>query len=207
MLAEKLNPMELSNPSLARYVIDAEASRFTVRAFATGFLSVFGHNPTIGIHSFEGEVRLAEDSLDGAGLHLEISAASLAVQDQVSDKDSKEIERLMRNEVLEISRFPQITYECSRVSGKQTGRGQYKVTLQGELALHGTTRPEPVDAYVNILGSMLRASGECILRQTDYGIKLVSAVAGTLRVKDEVKLFFDLSARKQDGSNKIEAVE
>ena len=39
-----------------RYVIDGRSSRFTVRAFATGLLSAMGHNPTIGIRDFSGEV-------------------------------------------------------------------------------------------------------------------------------------------------------
>ena len=39
-----------------RYVIDGRSSRFTVRAFATGLLSAMGHNPTIGIRDFSGEM-------------------------------------------------------------------------------------------------------------------------------------------------------
>ena len=46
-------------------------------------------------------------------------------------------------------------------------------------------------------GDMLRAFGECSLRQSDYKIRLVSAMGGGLKVKDEVKLSFDLVARKQ----------
>ena len=44
---------------------------------------------------------------------------------------------------------------------------------------------------------MLRAFGEFSLRQSDYGIKPVSAVGGGLKVKDEVKFTFDIVARKQ----------
>lgn len=194
----QFNPRELSDQSLLRYVIDAGTSRFTVRAFASGLLSIFGHNPAIGVQGFEGEVCLAVDSLEGASLHLKVNAASLAVQDRVSEADRREMERLMRDNVLEINRFPHIMYECSRVSGDQTGPAQYRITLNGELTLHGVSRIHPVAAQVNVTGNILRASGECTLRQTDFGIKLVSAAAGTLRVKDELKLSFDISARKQN---------
>ena len=44
---------------------------------------------------------------------------------------------------------------------------------------------------------MLRAFGEFTLRQTDFGIKLVSVAGGTLKVKDEVQVSFDMVARKQ----------
>jgi hypothetical protein len=40
----------------------------------------------------------------------------------------------------------------------------------------------------------LRVSVELILRPTDYGIELVSVAGGALKVKDELKLQFDLVA-------------
>jgi polyisoprenoid-binding protein YceI len=188
---------ELPNPAIFRYSIDAGLSRLTVRAFAAGLLSMLGHNPTIGVRSFEGDVHLAEESLAGAGLHLNVNAASLVVEDQVNDRDRREIEFQMRGPVLEVKRFPSIIYHCSSVSGRQTGPGQFAVSLNGELTLHGVTRVQPLDARVNVVGDVLRASGELMLRQTDYGIKLVSAAAGTLRVKEEVKVAFDVAARKR----------
>jgi len=71
------------------------------------------------------------------------------------------------------------------------------VTVTGNLTLHGVTRSEAITAQVTLTGDTLRAYGECSLRQTDYGIKLVSVAAGALKVKDEVKVTFDLTARKQ----------
>jgi len=36
------------------------------------------------------------------------------------------------------------------------------------------------------------------LRQSEFGIKLVSVAGGMLKVKEDIKLTFDLVARKQD---------
>lgn len=188
-----LNKIRLPEPTPVRYVIDAGLSRFTVRVLATGFLSAFGHSPTIAIRDFEGEIQFSSDSLAEATLHLDIVAASLSVQNAISDEDRREIERVMREEVLEVSRFPHITYDCSRVSGSL----EHAVVLNGELSLHGVTRIQPVEARVSVVGNMLRASGELGLRQTEYGIKPVSTLGGALKVKDDVKLAFDLAARKQ----------
>ena len=96
-----------------RYLIDAKGSTFTVRATATGMLSAFGHNPTIAIPDFQGDVRFASDALEYARLRLVIQAASLVVTDDISNKDRQEIERRMHNEVLETDGFPEIIYECS----------------------------------------------------------------------------------------------
>ena len=186
------DPVDEAKSTLDRYIIDPRISRFTVRAFATGLLSALGHSPTIRIKDFQGEVRYVPDSLEGAGLSLRIDVRSLSVQDQISDNDRREMERQMNDEVLETTRFPEIVYECSRVSG--TGG---TVTLEGQLSMHGVTRNEPVEARFYTMGNLLKAAGEFTVRQTDYNIKLVSAVAGTLRLKDELKLAFDIAARKQ----------
>ena len=186
------DPVDEAKSTLDRYIIDPRISRFTVRAFATGLLSALGHSPTIRIKDFQGEVRYVPDSLEGAGLSLSIDVRSLSVQDQISDNDRREMERQMNEEVLETTRFPEIVYECSRVSG--TGG---TVTLEGQLTMHGVTRNEPVEARFYTMGNLLKAAGEFTVRQTDYNIKLVSAVAGTLRLKDELKLAFDIAARKQ----------
>ena len=186
------DPVDEAKSTLDRYIIDPRISRFTVRAFATGLLSALGHSPTIRIKDFQGEVRYVPDSLEGAGLSLRIDVRSLSVQDQISDNDRREMERQMNEEVLETTRFPEIVYECSRVSG--TGG---TVTLEGQLTMHGVTRNEPVEARFYTMGNLLKAAGEFTVRQTDYNIKLVSAVAGTLRLKDELKLAFDIAARKQ----------
>ena len=55
----------------------------------------------------------------------------------------------------------------------------------------------PVSARVSVNGSSLRATGEFALRQSDFGIAPVSAAAGTIRVKDEVKCAFDILALRQ----------
>lgn len=180
-----------------RYLIDAKGSRFTVRAFAAGMLSAFGHDPTISIPDFEGEVLFAPNAPEDSSLRIAIQAASLVVTDDISDKDRKEIERRMHDEVLETDGFSEIIYECPRASSIQKmGEELFLVALNGELSLHGVTRNQPVSARVTLKGDMLRAAGEFAVRLSDYEIKPVSAAGGTVKLKDELKLSFDIVARK-----------
>jgi len=168
-----------------------------VRAFATGLLSSFGHNPTIAIPDFQGEVQFASPALDEASARLVIQAASLTVTDDISAKDREEIERRMHDEVLETDGFEEIIYECDKVSPIQKiSEGQYTVTLNGELSLHGVTQVQPVSARVTVKGDTLRAVGDFSIRQSDYDIRPVSAAGGTVKLKDELKLSFDITARK-----------
>ena len=191
-------PVPLADSSvMARYLIDAGISRFTVRAFATGMLSALGHSPTIAISGFEGEISLGADSLDGASLRLKIKADSLAVQDQVSDKDRREMESQMKETVLATSRFPEIVYECASVTGNWPAEGQAVVALNGTLTLRGVARTVLISARLTNMGTLLRASGEFALSQSAFEIPPVSAVGGTLRIKDELKFTFDIAARKQ----------
>jgi polyisoprenoid-binding protein YceI len=168
-----------------------------VRAFVTGLLSSFGHNPTIAIPDFQGEVQFTSDTLEDASLRLVIQAASLIVTDDISSKDRQEIQRRMQDEVLETGGCEEISYECDRVSSIQKiSDGQYAAALNGELSLHGVTQTQPVSARVTMKGEILRAAGDFSLRLSDYDISPVSAAGGTVKLKDELKLSFDIAARK-----------
>jgi polyisoprenoid-binding protein YceI len=181
-----------------RYVIDGRSSRFTAQAFATGMLARMGHNPTIGIRDFSGEMKFNPDKLEAGGFHLLIKSASLSVQDDISDKDLREIERLMKQEVLETSKFPEIIYDAPGISVTKMADALYSGALDGKLTLHGVTRNQPITVRVALFGSMLRASGDFSLDQTDYNIKLVSVAGGALKLKDELKFSFEIVARKQE---------
>jgi polyisoprenoid-binding protein YceI len=190
--------MEATEAPAGRYVIDSRASRFTVQAFATGMLARMGHNPTIGIRDFSGEMKFDPDKLQAGGFHLVIKTASLSVQDDINDKDLREIERLMHKEVLDTAKFPEIVYDASGVSVAKMADTLYSATLNGNLTMHGVTRSQTIPVRVASFGTMLRASGDFSLEQTDYNIKLVSVAGGALKLKDELKFSFEIVARKQE---------
>jgi len=179
-----------------RYVIDTSASVFTARAFATGLLASFGHNPTIAIPGIEGEVSWNSETVDQSSLRLLIHADSLTVRDDMSDKDRREINRKMHEEVLESDSYSNIVFASSHGSASKTGEGQYWVAVNGELTLHGVTHALTVPARVSLNGDTLKAVGEFSLRLSDYEIRPVSAVGGAVKLKDEIKLSFVISARK-----------
>jgi polyisoprenoid-binding protein YceI len=181
-----------------RYVVDGRSSRFTVRAFATGLLAAMGHNPTIGIRDFSGEIKFNPEKLEAGSLKIIVKSSSLSVQDDISAKDLREMERLMNQEVLETAKYPEISYESPIVSITKMADMLYSATLKGNLTLHGVSRSQPIDVRVALLGSMLRASGDFSLSQTDYDIKLVSVAGGALKLKDELKFSFEIVARRQE---------
>jgi polyisoprenoid-binding protein YceI len=188
---------QAANATLAHFIIDPRASRFTVQAFASGILSAMGHNPKIGIPTFRGEVDFNEETIEGGAFLLTVQPVSMAVLDDISDKDRREIERLMNEQVLEVARYPEIRYEAATIAVSRVDGSLYSATLSGNLSLHGATRGQLVTARIATYGEMLRASGDFTLKQSDYQIKPVSVAGGALKLKDEVKLSFEMVARKQ----------
>jgi polyisoprenoid-binding protein YceI len=183
-----------------RYDINPVLSRFTLKVYATGMLSAFGHSPTIVARDFSGHVTVADDQPGAASMELSVKAASLTVADDVKEADRREIERFMRREVLEVERYPDITFASTEVTGAAAGAGSYRVTIKGSLTLHGASHPQQIEAQVNVMGDRLTANGQCTVRQSDYAIKPVSIAGGTLKLKDGIDLSFDIVARaKQAG--------
>jgi polyisoprenoid-binding protein YceI len=186
--------------ALVVYTIDPSISRFTVRAFASGMFSAFGHNPTLAIRDFEGEAAFSPDAIDDSRLVLRIKAASLSVTDKISDKDRRELESTMNHDVLETSRYPEIVFESSKVSASEPGDGQFFVNMVGTLSLHGVSNSQPVAAQISLTGDMLRAHGEFTVLQSAYGIKPIAVAGGALKVKDELKCEFNIVAKRKMGN-------
>ena len=93
--------------------------------------------------------------------------------------------------------FPRSYLLARRFRGGKMGEGRFNAAIAGELSLHGVSQNVTINAQVVVNGATLRGFGEFSVRQTDYDIKLVSVAGGTLKVKDELKVSFDILARKQ----------
>jgi polyisoprenoid-binding protein YceI len=180
-----------------KFVIDTAVSRFTVQAFATGLLSVFGHNPTIAIRDYEGEIQFVPETYEKALVRVTVRTSTMEVLDEMKNDDRKKLEQLMYEDVLDVKQFPTAVYESKEITVQKLG-DLLQARVSGELEFHGVTLTHSVDARVTDMGAMLRISGDFSLRLSDYGIKPVSFAAGALRLKDELKFKFELVARRQD---------
>lgn len=185
---------------LVRYALDPAGSTFTVQAFAGGLLAGFGHNPTVAIRDFAGEAQFVPGSFADASVRVVVQARSLKVVGDASEKDRGEIERTMLDEVLEVSAYPQIVFESTSVAATRVAEGRFRARIVGNLTLHGTTRHGLwIMAQLRASGHDVRAQGDFTIKQTDYGIKLVSVAGGALKIKDELKFTFDLLGRRAAG--------
>src|SRR5205807_1931770 len=120
------------------------------------------------------------------GAEIVVRAHDMKVVDkEVSDSDRAKIQSTMLGpEVLDAEKFPEIRFKSSKI--EQTSPQHYRVN--GILTLHGTTKPITLE----VAGDADHYHGTAKLNQTDFGIKPVSVAGGTIKVKDQLELEFDV---------------
>lgn len=183
------------------YEIVSSESSFWVSAGKAGLLSGLAHDHEIGVKSFSGRVVVPETGASagasGGSLDLDVDAKSLVVLDKKpSEEDKKKIFTAMHNEVLESAKYQKIIFKSVSVSEvKQTGNDSYSFVVNGDLTLHGVTKRIAIPVAATITAQQLRATGKYTLKQNDYGIKPYSAAGGTIKVKNEVIVNFNIVAK------------
>jgi polyisoprenoid-binding protein YceI len=179
------------------YKLDAARSKFTIRAFAGGPFWFKGHDHFVAARDFDGEARLTPGAVSPASLTLTVRAASLAeTRDVFTEQQKKIINGELRDIVLEPDKYPEITFKSTDVSAEPRG-GVFKVKLGGDLTLRGVTRRVRIPAEVTLEGDSLRARGEFEIKRGDFKVPATSAFHGTVRVRDRLKVMFDIVARRQ----------
>jgi polyisoprenoid-binding protein YceI len=179
------------------YTIVPSESNFWVSVGKTGLFSALAHEHEIGVKSFSGRVVVPEAGAGAGSLEMEVDAPSLVVLDKKpSEEDKKKIFNSMHNEALESAKHQKITFKSVSVSDvKQTGNEAYSFVVNGDLTLHGVTKRIAVPVAATVTPQQLRAIGKYALKQTDYGIRPYSAAGGTIKVKDEVVVNFNIVAK------------
>ena len=180
----------------AVYRLDSSRSKFMIRAFAGGLLWFKGHDHFVQARAFAGEARLTPGSVSPASLNLSVRAASLAETREVFNAQQKRIiDTELRDIVLEPDKYPDITFKSTDVSVDARG-GLFRVKLGGDLTLRGVTRRVVIPAEVTLEGDALRARGEFNVKRSDFKVPATSAFHGTVRVRDRLKVSFDIVARR-----------
>jgi polyisoprenoid-binding protein YceI len=150
--------------------------------FKSGLFSAFAHDHTIEAQGLQGEA----ETTNNPRIELRVETNKLRVLDpQLSADKRAEVQQTMEGpKVLDISKFPQIIFQSTVI--KPLSANSWTVT--GQLTLHGRTQP----VTLTVEQQMGRYRGRTSIRQRDFGIEPVSLFGGTVKVKDEVRIEFDL---------------
>jgi polyisoprenoid-binding protein YceI len=160
--------------------VDAAKSTMTVRVSKSGVFSAFGHNHEISAPIAEGTV-----DANAHKVELRVKAAALKVRDPgTSEKDLAEIQKTMLGpDALDAERHQEIVFRST--SAERAGSAW---RVQGTLTLHGESRPVTVE----VREQRGHYAGSARLKQTEFGMKPVKVAGGTVSVKDEVRIEFDI---------------
>jgi polyisoprenoid-binding protein YceI len=183
---------ELGSPDVRRFRIDAGQSTFMVHAFVGGLFSGLGHNHNIAIKDISGETEYTDDTVSPASLRMRIRGNSLVVTDKISDSDRQTIEKEMREQVLETGKYPEITFNSTKIEATKKSDAEYQAKIWGDLTLHGVTHNILINAELTFGDKTLRARGVFSLKMTDYSIKPPSSMGGGMTVKDTLKFDFSI---------------
>ncbi len=164
--------------------IDREKSVLTVRVYKSGLFSAFAHDHEIRAPiqsgSFDEQKRTVEFKVKSGGLKV--------LDPDGSDNERSQVQHTMLSpKVLDPEKFPDISFHSTSI--ENLGKGKWNV--QGDLTLHGQTHSVKVD--VEGMNGAYRGSAR--LKQTVFGITPVSIGGGSIKVKDEVKIEFEVQGK------------
>ncbi len=187
------------------YRVEPAASDVRIYVFRGGRAARLGHNHVLSAPEFDGYVALDGDSADSARFDLRFALDALIVDDEalleatggsfLSARSESDINGTRRNmlgeRVLDAATHPELRIRSVSVGGDWP-------LLVARIAVdwRGISRPYDVLLQVERDDEILRARGELVLRQTDFGITPLSILGGTLAVQDAVGLRFDIRARR-----------
>lgn len=177
------------------YAVDAAKSSLVIQVGKSGLMSFAGHRHVVRATRLEGEIHAAPGDLSRSHVRVSFAAAGLRVDEEGEPKgDAPKVqEAMLAAQVLDAVRFPAVVFQSTAVAGKLRGPDAYDLDLTGDLSLHGVTRRLTLPVRVELEGETLKATGQLVLRQTQYGISPVS-VAGVVKVKDELAIEYAIVA-------------
>jgi polyisoprenoid-binding protein YceI len=181
----------------ANYSIDGTRSKMEIKVYKEGVFKAFGHDHILAAKGLSGQVQFDPEKIDHSTVRLKIPTKSITVVDPgESEKDRREVQATMESEkVLDVAKFPEITFTSTGVTSvKKTPDGS-ELTLSGRLNLHGVEKPVSFPLQVRADADELRGEGELSILQTDYRITPVKVGGGSVKVKDKLKITFNIVAR------------
>lgn len=175
--------------SAARYTILPEASLLQVHTYRGGVLGTFGHEHDVRAGAIAGTVVYDARDPSASRVAVRVPTDSLFVVLAADSSDIPEITRAMRQQVLHVDSFPEITFTSTEVRLRDS-----TLHLSGDLTIEGRTRPVTMDLALQVTPEILHVRGTFTVKQTDFGIRPYSAALGTVKVKDEVTFVLDIRA-------------
>jgi polyisoprenoid-binding protein YceI len=170
--------------------------RIVLHTFRDGLAARAGHDLTIDVASWEGELTVSEESAP-ARLDVRIDLTSLAVREgtgglsALTARDRRDIAGTARK-VLATDRHPDARFRAELFEARPGGG-----VITGTLTLHGQTHPLRLEVR-EVTEGRYHATGS--VTQSDFGIKPYTGFLGALRVRDAVDIDIEVGLADPDAT-------
>jgi polyisoprenoid-binding protein YceI len=161
--------------------MDTARSVITLSVYKTGLFSAFAHD-----HEIRTPIKIGRIDEDKNTVEFTVDARDMRVLDpKASESERSEIQTTMLGpKVLDSEKFPEIRFQSTAIGDA----GDDKWNVRGDLTLHGETH----SVNVNVVGSNGHYSGMTLVSQKEFGITPISLGGGSIKVKDEVRVEFEI---------------
>jgi YceI-like domain len=182
VVAMTVGLLTASYPRAETRPVNVEQSTLTVFVYKSGLFSAFADNHIVKAPIAAGSIS------EEPPLAIEITVRSAdmrALDPSLSPDRRADVQaRMVGPDVLDVERFPEITFVSTTI--EPAGEDRWNAT--GRLTLHGQTRT--ISFPVSRVNGRYR--GEVTIKQRDFGIEPIRIAAGAVKVKDEVRVQFEI---------------
>jgi hypothetical protein len=186
----------------AAWVLDESASELRVLVYRSGTLARLGHNHVLRARHLTARAWGGPDGgVAGAGVDLRIPVAQFLIDDPddraaagpefaatVSDEArAGTLDNLLRAEVLDAARFPELRVQATVVSMVGTS-----ALASARVTIRGVSRAIELPLELRPQDGGLVAAARVALRHSDFGLVPFSIGGGAIAVADELQVDFNL---------------
>jgi len=198
-------PAEPAPAGAHEYSVIAEESLLQILVYRGGAMARLGHNHVIASHHLSGAVSVTDDPLQ-TRFDISIPVNDLAIDEPAmremagpdfppgvpqSARDGTR-KNMLSEALLDGANYPAIRLRATEVAAAGEG---FDVGI--EITIKGQVHTVLVPVTIERSEGELVARGEFPLTQSELGFKPFSVAMGTLVVLDEMRIRFDVTARKK----------
>jgi polyisoprenoid-binding protein YceI len=173
-------------------------SHIVVHVFKKGLLSGMAHDHHFVANDWRATARFDAAAPTEGQFDVVVSSASLRdAQPALSAKDAQKVNAQAADSI-EARRYPEVTFKATgpvraaAASALAPDAESIEAVLGGTMTLRGREHPVTVPVHASRRGAGWRARGSFRVKQSDFGIEPYSGFLGTIAVKDEIEIEFDL---------------
>jgi hypothetical protein len=164
---------------------DLQQSKMTVHVGARGLFAFLADNHVIDAPivagSYDSEMKLVRLTVDATKMRVVDPKLSAGRRDEVQAN-------MIGSQVLDVGKYPTLSFRSTKIDDRDPNHW----TVTGDLTLHGQTHP--IEFQVLRVDAR-HFNGSATIRQTAFGITPIQVAGGTVSVKDDVNVEFEIALR------------